>query len=143
MEAIKVFEWTTILGAALLFTVLSLLSAHILYEINYPISNPGNANFITIKVEGHQFYWKFIYPNGTTSSVLVIKANQLYRLEITAADVIHSFFIPQLGLKMDAYPNYTTVLWLNVNQPGTYDIFCTEYCGTGHYSMITKLIVVS
>ncbi len=141
MKLAKTFELTTIIGASVLFAVMSFISAVVLYEINYPVQ-AYSGDFITIQVTGYQYYWKFTYPNGTTSSILTIKANQLYRLEITSADVIHSFFIPELGLKMDAYPKYTTVLWLNVKQPGVYNIYCTEYCGTGHYAMVSQLIVV-
>ncbi|MDT7891565.1 MAG: cytochrome c oxidase subunit II [Thermoproteota archaeon] len=147
MGLAKIFEWTTIIGASALFLALSIISAIILYQINYPLAsasgNNNNNNFETIKVVAHQFYWEFKYPNGTTAPSLKIKANQMYLLEITSADVIHSFFIPELGLKQDAYPNYTTRIWLNITQPGIYHVYCTEYCGTGHHTMITIITVVS
>jgi len=146
MGLARVFEWTTITGASALFVALSIVSAIILYEINYPLAyatGNNNNNFETIKVIAHQFYWEFQYPNGTKASSLKIKANHMYLLEITSVDVIHSFYIPELGLKQDAYPNYTTRIWLNITQPGIYHVYCTEYCGTGHHIMITIITVVS
>jgi len=142
VEPAKVFEWTTIIGASALFVVLSIISANILLQINQPVMASSNNDFITIKVVAHQFYWEFIYPNGTSKTTLVIKANQQYLLEITSVDVIHSFYIPELGLKQDAYPNYITRIWLNIKVPGIYHVYCTEYCGTGHHVMITEIQVM-
>ena len=143
VEVARIFEWTTIIGASTLFIILAIISASILLNINNPVQATTNNNFITIKVIGHQYYWEFIYPNGTSKTSLIIKANQMYLLEITSADVIHSFYIPELGLKQDAYPNYYTRIWLNITQPGIYHVYCTEYCGTGHYSMLSQIEVIS
>src|SRR5579875_457148 len=143
VEVAKIFEWTTIIGASSLFIVLCIISPTTLLQINNPVQATTNNDFVTIKVVGHQFYWEFIYPNGTSKTSLVIKANQMYLLEITSADVIHSFFIPELGLKQDAYPNYYTRMWLNITSPGIYHVYCTEYCGTGHHTMLSEIEVIS
>jgi cytochrome c oxidase subunit 2 len=65
------------------------------------------------------------------------------KLAITSADVLHSLFIPAYRIKEDAVPGRETYLWFLPDELGTYDLFCTEYCGTGHSAMITKVAVLS
>jgi len=142
MVKISYFEWATIIGSAIILGYISLISAITLYNIDYPLSSSNNNNnYIIIQVEAYQYGWRFIYPNGTTSSVLIIKANQLYKLEMQSKDVIHSLFIPELGYKFDVFPNYKTVMWIKIDKPGTYNIYCAEYCGPYHYAMLSKVIV--
>lgn len=150
MATVKVFEWVTIIGASILLAFLSYLSAIILYEIDYPTTSShentvnlivNEKNYEVIKVEAYQFGWDFIYPNGTRSSVLIIEAGKLYKLEMQSRDVIHSLFIPELGYKFDVFPNYSTTMWIKIDKPGTYNIYCAEYCGLYHYQMLSKIIV--
>ncbi len=65
------------------------------------------------------------------------------KLAITSADVLHSLFIPAFRIKEDAVPGMETHLWFLPDEIGTYDLFCTEYCGVGHSGMITKVAVLS
>jgi cytochrome aa3-600 menaquinol oxidase subunit 2 len=71
----------------------------------------------------------------------VVKAGELYRLELTSRDVIHAFYIPELGIKYDAVLGFVCVMWLKVDTPGVYNIFCAEYCGSGRYLMLGKVVV--
>ena len=113
---------------------------------------------ITVKVVAREFYWTFQYPNGTsityangttvyypngttTQNDLYVKAGQAVQLEVVSLDVAHSFFIYQLGIHIDAIPGHINHTWLEVDTPGTYRIECTQFCGTGHYTMIGELIV--
>ncbi len=73
--------------------------------------------------------------------MLVVKAGKLYRLELTSSDVIHAFYIPELGIKYDAVPGFVYVMWLKVDTPGVYSIYCAEYCGSGRYLMLGKVVV--
>jgi cytochrome c oxidase subunit 2 len=65
------------------------------------------------------------------------------KLSITSADVLHSLFIPAFRVKEDCVPGMETYLWFQPEQTGDYDLFCSEYCGTGHSAMITKVHVLS
>jgi len=143
-----IFEWATVIGAAAIFTYLIYLTSIGLLNIDYygreaeAAALAGEKPYETIKVIAKQFVFEFEYENGTKSvNELVIRAGKLYRLEVTSMDVVHAFYVPQLGIKYDAIPGYVYVIWLKVDEPGTYDIYCAEYCGVGHYAMVGKLIV--
>jgi heme/copper-type cytochrome/quinol oxidase subunit 2 len=143
MEKGKVMELATILGAAAVLAYLAVLTAVNLYSIDNYGKLEGTGQYETIKVYGRQFSWEFIYPNGTRSfNTLVVKAGELYKLELTSRDVLHSFYIPELGIKYDTVPGFVYIVWLKVNTPGTYNIYCAEYCGSAHYLMVGKVVVV-
>lgn len=111
-----------------------------------------------VKVIARQFYWTFQYgngssltfPNGTTTMFpngtstennFYVKAGGVVDLEIVSLDVAHSFFIFELGVHIDAIPGHDNHYWLRADTPGEYKIECTQFCGTGHYTMIGDLIV--
>ncbi|MCY0860565.1 MAG: cytochrome c oxidase subunit II [Sulfolobaceae archaeon] len=146
MEKARIFELATIIFAITILTVLGVLSDTYLIAINSGsyLSAHAKQDAIPIKVIAMQYAWEFVYPNGTVSiNKLVIKANQTYLLEITSKDVIHAFYVPQLGFKFEAIPGYVYDFYIVVNKPGVYDIWCAEFCGPGHYLMRGELIVVS
>ena len=88
----RVMELATIFGATAVLAYLAVLTAVNLYYIDNYGNLEGRGQYETIKVYGKQFAWEFVYPNGTRSfNTLVIKAGELYRLELTSRDVIHSF----------------------------------------------------
>jgi cytochrome c oxidase subunit 2 len=96
---------------------------------------PNDA--VQIKVTGHQWFWEFEYDNGVTGTdELRLPADTPVEFEITSNDVIHSFWVPQLGGKMDAIPGHTNYTWVHVTEPGTYAGQCAEYCGLEHYAML-------
>jgi cytochrome c oxidase subunit 2 len=96
-----------------------------------------------VYVQGKKWMWKFAYPGGPNSTdVLRVPAGRPVRLLLTSRDVIHSFFVPALRLKQDALPGRYTQTWFNANVPGRYPIFCAEYCGLGHSSMLGELVVM-
>src|SRR5690606_6298539 len=64
------------------------------------------------------------------------------KLLMTSSDVVHSFFIPSFRVKQDVVPGRYTSLWFEVKEPGEYQVFCTEYCGLQHSSMLAKVIAV-
>ncbi|MEM0165045.1 MAG: cytochrome c oxidase subunit II [Saccharolobus sp.] len=145
MEKARIFELSTIVFAIVILTVLGVFSDIYLNSINSGAYLPtvDKENAIPIKVIGMQYAWEFVYPNGTTLiDKLVLKANQTYLLEITSKDVIHAFYIPQLGFKFEAIPGYVYDFYIVINKPGVYDIWCAEFCGPGHYLMKGTLIVV-
>ena len=101
---------------------------------------PSDA--MLVKVTARMWSWHFDYENGASSEVLKVPVGKPVKLSITSVDVLHSLFIPAFRVKEDAVPGRETYLWFQPDQEGTYDLFCTEYCGMGHSSMITKVEVM-
>jgi cytochrome c oxidase subunit 2 len=116
------------------------------FSIGYPqylsLSNaPPDA--MDVYVQGKKWMWKFAYPGGPSAiDALRVPAGRPVRLLITSRDVIHSFFVPALRIKMDALPGRYTQTWFVADTPGRYQIFCAEYCGLGHSSMLGELTVM-
>ncbi len=108
------------------------------------IDNPY-ANAMRIEVLGKKWNWQFTYTleNGATyiAPALHIPVDQPIELVITSEDVIHSVFIPAFRVKRDAVPGKYNHLWFTANKTGEYPLYCTEYCGTSHSAMITKVVV--
>lgn len=103
---------------------------------------PDNA--MNIRVIGMKWSWSLTHPNGgTDGNRLVVPVNTPIRLTMSSEDVLHSFYVPAFRIKRDVLPDRYTVQWFESEQLGTHHIFCTEYCGTGHSSMIGTVEVVS
>ncbi len=96
-----------------------------------------------VKVTARQWSWSFEYENGKQDSVLRVPVRKPVKLLITSADVLHSLYIPAYRIKEDAVPGRQTYLWFLPDELGSYDLFCTEYCGVAHSSMITKVEVLN
>jgi len=96
-----------------------------------------------VYVMAKKWMWKFAYPGGPNSTdVLRVPAGRPIRLLLTSRDVIHSFFVPALRLKQDVLPGRYTQTWFKATQPGHFQIFCAEYCGLGHSSMLGEVLVM-
>src|SRR5579875_3006820 len=121
---------------------------------------------LTLKVTGHQWYWEYSYPELggldiesrmipddrlkpgqlrllTADHPLVLPANKNIRILETSADVIHSFFIPSLGVQRYAIPGQTTETWTRIDKPGVYYGECNQICGTGHSQMPIEVRAVT
>jgi cytochrome c oxidase subunit 2 len=121
---------------------------------------------MTLKAIGHQWYWSYEYPDQgdftfdallvpekdlkegqprllTTDNDVVLPINTDIRVLVTATDVIHSFAMPSMGVKMDAVPGRTNETWLRVEEEGMYYGQCSELCGTGHAFMPIAIKAVS
>jgi cytochrome c oxidase subunit II len=92
---------------------------------------------LEIHVTAHQWRWEVVYPESAISLVneLHIPAGRPVDIHLTSADVIHSFWVPRLGGKLDAVPGRTHVLRLKADEPGRYRGQCAEFCGIGHAHM--------
>ena len=113
---------------------------------------------MTIKVVGHQWYWEYNYPdqgdvkfdsymiptedlkpgqirNLDVDNRVVLPAGKNVRILATSGDVIHSFFIPSLGVQRYAIPGRTIETWVRVDEPGVYYGQCNQICGTNHSAM--------
>lgn len=102
---------------------------------------PSDA--IQIKAKAMMFDWEFIYPSGGSSDELTVPQGHNIHITLSSKDVIHSFYLPSFRVKIDAVPGMQTYAWFLADSIGEYDIFCAEYCGTGHADMSTKLNIVS
>lgn len=111
-------------------------------------------NSYDIEVTAQQWSFNFKYPNGATSEVLVVPADQPVRVVMRSSDVIHAFFVPAFRVKRDIVPGRTTVTWFEAPVPTDTDpldlkpenghhLFCAEYCGTQHSTMITRVHVLA
>ena len=111
--------------------------------VNFEFIRTPPKNAMTVNVIGREWSWSFTYDNGKQSDLLRVPLNKPVKLILTSADVIHSLYIPAFRIKEDCVPGMKTHLWFNADQVGTYDIFCTEYCGVGHSHMLSKVIVMT
>ncbi len=105
------------------------------------INVPDNA--IEIEAHGQMWSWWFVYPNGKRSDTLVVPLNEPVKLNLISHDVIHSLSIPAFRVKQDVVPGKNNWMWFAGSVLGSYDIFCTEYCGLRHSYMLSKVNVTS
>lgn len=98
---------------------------------------------LEIHITAKQWAWAAEYKNGVKSVEIVVPVNKPVKLIMTAEDVLHSFYVPSFRIKQDVIPGRYTSLWFTATKLGEFHVFCTEYCGTSHSAMLTKLKVVS
>lgn len=102
---------------------------------------PADAH--TIYVVGKQWMWKVKHPGGREEiNSLHVPAGVPVKLVLTSQDVIHSLYIPAFRTKQDALPDRYTTMWFEATVPGTYHLFCAEYCGTEHSAMRGEVVVM-
>jgi cytochrome c oxidase subunit 2 len=132
--------WTILPAVTLLFIAIYQMEAWAAAKMQAP-DIP-----ITAEVTGRQFNWDFRYPGPDgelyteddivrTDGKLYLPVNEDVLLKITSADVLHSFFLPNLRMKQDVVPGMDQLMWFKGKKTGGYDIVCAELCGWGHYKM--------
>lgn len=112
---------------------------------------PPNGRALRIRVNGQQYLWRYTYADGDTNRLnnpfayteMVVPTKTTVTLEIVAQDVIHSWWIPQLGGKFDAVPGHTNYTWFKIDKPGVYRGQCAELCGRNHANMVASVRAVS
>ena len=124
--------------------ILAAIAAFVFYELpgikNVPEAK-AQGGPLPIRVDGHQFYWQFTYPNHAVSiGELHVPAHRVVTVNIHSADVAHSWWIPQLGGKFDAIPGITNHTWFQAERPGTYVGTCGEFCGVYHAEMAARVV---
>ncbi len=91
---------------------------------------------------GKQWMWKFQHPEGQREiNELHVPIGRPVKMMMTSEDVIHSFFVPAFRVHMDVLPGRYTTVWFNATRPGTYHLFCSQYCGTNHSGMVGRVVV--
>jgi cytochrome c oxidase subunit 2 len=108
---------------------------------------PPKGATLRIVVDGQQYIWRYQYPPQGNKTVfayeeMVVPVGMTVLLDITADDVAHSWWIPQLGGKMDAIPGYVNKSWFKATKPGLYKGQCAELCGRNHANMTARVRAV-
>jgi cytochrome c oxidase subunit 2 len=98
-------------------------------------------NGVEIQVVAQKWNWQFVYPGGVVSPELHVPVDEDVRLVMRSEDVLHSFYVPAFRVKMDVVPGRYTNTWFQATKQGEYPVFCTEYCGTNHSAMLSKVVV--
>ena len=141
-------RWVVTSVAATLAILLTFLVLD--YRLGRAIATPGTRNPLTIEVIGHQWWWEIQYPDTVTSSNWIYTANEIHIpvgrpviLRMSARDVIHSFWVPNLSGKKDLVPGRTTETWIEADSVGIYRGQCAEFCGHQHAKMAMEVVAES
>jgi cytochrome c oxidase subunit 2 len=108
---------------------------------------PPRGEAMNIAVDGMQYVWRYAYPSLDDKKVysftrMYVPVGMTVTLDIRSNDVQHSWWIPELGGKMDALPGYTNKTWFKVTEPGRWDGQCAELCGRNHANMYASVIAL-
>jgi cytochrome c oxidase subunit 2 len=134
-------EVTWTIGPALVLLFISIPTVRLIFR-SQPAVAPKGA--LEIRVLAHQWWWEFTYPNGIhTANELHVPIDRPIRLELKTADVIHSFWVPELGGKRDVVPAQVNHLTLEPKVEGVYLGQCAEFCGLSHANMRFRVFVDS
>jgi cytochrome c oxidase subunit 2 len=130
--------WTAV--PAILVIALGIVSAVVMSE-----NGQARDGALEVRAIGQQFAWKFEYPEhgDFTTGELVLPVGRQAQFTLEAVDVIHSFWVPNLGQKMDAVPGIETEIFVTPNRTGDFAVVCTELCGLGHATMRARARVVT
>ncbi|HQR90531.1 MAG: cytochrome c oxidase subunit II [Caulobacter sp. 35-67-4] len=152
--------WTVV--PVIILMVIAIFSFRLLFAYN-DMPKP----YMTVKATGYQWYWGYEYPDQKISEIIsiglseadskakgvpyrlaadnamVVPVNQVVRVQVTGADVIHAFALPAFGLKTDAIPGRLNETWFKAEKPGVYYGQCSELCGVDHAFMPIEIKVVS
>jgi len=132
------------LALEIAWSVIPLILVIIIFWIGFKsymdMSTPPPSAY-EIRVTGQKWRWLFTYPSGWVDAELHVPAGVPVKLVMTSEDVIHSLYIPAFRLKKDVVPGRYNTAWFEATEPGEYNIFCAEYCGTEHSGMITRVVV--
>jgi cytochrome c oxidase subunit 2 len=94
---------------------------------------------LEVTATARMWSWSFAYANGATSPRLYVPVGKPVKVNLVSTDVIHGFFLPAFRVKRDVVPGMPNYAWFMAGKPGSYDLFCSQYCGTNHSAMITTV----
>jgi cytochrome c oxidase subunit II len=124
--------------------ILAVIAAFVFVKLPSITNVPASSSRLDVQVQGHQFYWRFVYPGDVVSyDRMVVPENRVVALSIVSADVAHSWWVPALGGKTDAIPGRTNHSWFKANQVATWTGQCAELCGLQHAYMRNSVQAVS
>ncbi|HEX2152541.1 MAG TPA: cytochrome c oxidase subunit II [Acidimicrobiia bacterium] len=136
-ESPRSYDWWVLGGGVVLPVVILIVvfGATVLAMTDTPEEIPANA--LVIELVGHQWWWEVHYPDAgfTTANEMHLPVGRPIAIEMTSADVIHSFWAPALGGKLDLLPDGTNTLVLQADEAGVHNTACAEFCGLQHAEM--------
>lgn len=161
-------QWTHNTGLEVAWTLIPVLILVFIafpsFRLLYSMDRTTEAE-LTLKVTGHQWYWSYLYPDQgisfdanmlqdsdlkpgdprmlATDNHILLPVGANVRIQTTADDVIHSWAVPALGLKTDAFPGRLNETWVRIDRPGLYFGQCSQLCGVNHGSMPIEIEAVS
>ena len=139
VEGSTLLEATWTIIPLCLFLITFVWGAILYFRIYTP---PANA--MNIYVVGKQWMWKAEHPGGQHEiNALHVPTGRPIQLTMISQDVFHSFSIPDFRVKREVIPGRYSTVWFQATTPGTYHIFCTQYCGTNHSAMIGEVTVLN
>lgn len=132
--------WTVV--PIIIVFVLSLVTVRTILALQIDQRPEG---WMPVTAVGHQWWWEFQYPEHgfTTANELHLPVDRATFLDLQSADVVHSFWVPQLAGKTDVIPNHENHMWIEPQQTGLFVGQCAEYCGTQHANMLLRVYVHS
>ena len=141
-------SWFVVVGMGVVFPLVVIVALFIVANgaiINVTQAPAASSTALTVDAVGHQWYWAFRYPGtkAVTAGELHIPVRTRVNLVATTADVIHSFWVPELNRKVDTIPDRRNRILLYANRPGVFRGQCAEYCGLQHAHMGMLVIVQS
>jgi cytochrome c oxidase subunit II len=132
----------TVIPLLIVFAIVAFVFAELPDVQDVPKANAANS--LNVKIDGHQYYWLYRYPDGQISiDKMEVPVGKVVTLTVNAADVIHGWWIPALGGMIDAIPGRTNQTWFQTSKTGTYTGQCTQLCGVYHAEMGAQVKVVS
>jgi cytochrome c oxidase subunit 2 len=139
-------SWYAVIGLGIVMPIVVISALFVigdLFVIKTTQAPASTATRLTIRVVGHQWWWEVRYPgtNAVTANELHIPARTPVRVVVSTADVIHSFWVPELNRKIDTIPGRTNAIELDALQPGRYRGQCAEFCGLQHAHMAMYVFV--
>jgi cytochrome c oxidase subunit II len=138
IEGSMALEITWSVAPLAIFMVIFAWGAIIYFQERTP---PRGAD--EVYVVAKQWMWKLEHQQGQSEiNELHVPVGRDIKLIMTSQDVIHSFYIPAFRIKQDVLPGRYTTAWFRATKPGTYHLFCAEYCGTAHSGMIGQIVVM-
>lgn len=135
----RFIAWAGLIIPAVILTAILVASVRAQVALKAP-----KAADDRVRVVGHMFWWEVHYPRHgiSTANEIHIPTGRPVLVELTSADVIHSFWVPNLNGKADLLPGQTHRTWLQGDRPGVYRGVCAEYCGTQHAKMAFEVIAL-
>jgi cytochrome c oxidase subunit II len=132
-------------GLEIIWTVLPLLTIAVIFVFTVRVMYSTQPNFVPqppdLRIAGRQWWWQVRYPNGAyTANEIHIPTGKLLSVWLEDADVVHDFWVPQLGPKIDVVPGRLNAIWLRADRAGRYLGACSEYCGRQHAWMLIRVI---
>jgi cytochrome c oxidase subunit 2 len=139
-------SWYAVIGLGIVMPIVVISALFVvsdLFVIKTTQAPASTATRLTVRVIGHQWWWEVRYPgtNAVTANELHIPVRTPVRVVVTTADVIHSFWVPELNRKIDTIPGRSNAIELDADQPGRYRGQCAEFCGLQHAHMAMYVFV--